>query len=98
MAAFGVDAVFKSGSDLYNPDLDTEQEKVSFYNCSLISNATYDAADNDSSAMVSSLVYTYLAMYSHNRTLPLPTRFQALASVSNWSTVCCYLHKKSSNK
>ena len=54
VAAFGVDATFKPGSDLYNPDLDTEMEKASFYNCSLLSNATYAAA-NTGSAEVSLL-------------------------------------------
>ena len=54
MAAYGVDPVFKSGSDLYNNDLDNEADTVSFYNCSTLGyNATYNVPNTDSSISVS---------------------------------------------
>ena len=53
LAAYGVDPVFKSGSDLYNADLDDEADTVSFYNCSTLGyNATYNIANTDSSVSV----------------------------------------------
>ena len=54
LAAYGVDPVFKSGSDLYNADLDDEADTVSFYNCSTLGyNATYNIANTDSTVSVS---------------------------------------------
>ena len=57
LAAYGVDPVFKSGSDLYNADLDDEQDTVSFYNCSTLPyNATYNIPNTDSSVSVRTLI------------------------------------------
>lgn len=48
--------MFKSGSDLYNADLDDEQDTVSFYNCSMLPyNATYNIPNTDSSVSVRAL-------------------------------------------
>ena len=49
LAPYGVDPVFKLGTELYNPDLDNTNSLVTFYNCSeLTFNATYNVRDPDS--------------------------------------------------
>ena len=49
LAPYGVDPVFKLGTNLYNPDLDNTNSLVTFYNCSeLTFNATYNVRDPDS--------------------------------------------------
>ena len=53
LAAYGVDPVFKSGTDLYNADLDDETDTVSFYNCSTLGyNATYNIPNTDTAVTV----------------------------------------------
>ncbi|KAA6428169.1 MAG: hypothetical protein FRX49_01765, partial [Trebouxia sp. A1-2] len=53
LAAYGVDPVFKSGTDLYNSDLDDETDTVSFYNCSTLGyNATYNIPNTDTAVTV----------------------------------------------
>ena len=54
LSAYGVDPVFKSGTDLYNADLDNEADTVSFYNCSTLGyDATYNIPNTDTSLTVS---------------------------------------------
>lgn len=56
LAAYGVDPVFKSGTDLYNADLDDETDTVSFYNCSTLGyNATYNIPNTDTAVTVIAL-------------------------------------------
>ena len=53
LAAYGVDPVFKSGTNLYNADLDDETDTVSFYNCSTLGyNATYNIPNTDTAVTV----------------------------------------------
>ncbi|KAL0022694.1 hypothetical protein WJX77_001966 [Trebouxia sp. C0004] len=54
LAAYGVDPVFKSGTNLYNADLDDETATVSFYNCSTLGyNATYNIPNTDTAVTTS---------------------------------------------
>ena len=58
LSAYGVDPVFKSGTDLYNNDLDDEADTVSFYNCSTLGyNATYNIPNTDTTLTVSTFSY-----------------------------------------
>lgn len=41
-APYGVDPVFKSGTSLYNPDLDSAGAVAVYYNCSALATATYN--------------------------------------------------------
>lgn len=59
LSAYGVDPVFKSGTDLYNNDLDNEADTVSFYNCTTLGYApTYNIPNTDTSLTVSIAVQT----------------------------------------
>ncbi len=58
LSAYGVDPVFKSGTDLYNADLDDETDTVSFYNCSTLGyNATYNIPNTDTTVIVSAAAF-----------------------------------------
>lgn len=41
-APYGLDPVFKSGTSLYNPDLDSAEAVAIYYNCSALATATYN--------------------------------------------------------
>ncbi len=41
-APYGVDPIFKSGTSLYNPDLDSAEAVAVYYNCSALATATYN--------------------------------------------------------
>jgi hypothetical protein len=41
-APFGVDPVFKSGTSLYNPDLDSAEAVAAYYNCSALATPTFN--------------------------------------------------------
>lgn len=59
LSAYGVDPVFKSGTDLYNNDLDDEADTVSFYNCTTLGyDATYNVPNTDTSLTVSAEMLT----------------------------------------
>lgn len=54
-----MDPVFKSGTDLYNNDLDNEADTVAFYNCSTLGyDATYNIPNIDTSLTVSAALDT----------------------------------------
>ncbi|DBB14252.1 TPA: hypothetical protein ACH3X3_001198 [Trebouxia sp. C0006] len=73
LAAYGVDPVFKSGTDLYNADLDDETDTVSFYNCSTLGyNATYNIPNTDTTVTTSATTNPepYCAELYNARELP----------------------------
>lgn len=47
MAPYGVDPVFKAGSQSYNPDLDDPEQATvqTFYNCSKVPSPTYNITE-----------------------------------------------------
>ena len=52
--------MFKSGTDLYNSDLDNQDDTVSFYNCSTLGyTATYNIPNTDTSLSVSAMLEEY---------------------------------------
>ena len=77
LAAYGVDPVFKSGTDLYNADLDDETDTVSFYNCSTLGyNATYNIPNTDTTVTVTAPLvllpqhctrHMHCTLFDHNR-------------------------------
>ena len=53
--------MFKSGTDLYNSDLDNQDDTVFFYNCSTLGyDATYNVPNTDTSLSVSACKYRLL--------------------------------------
>lgn len=49
--------MFKSGTELYNRDLDNEADTVAFYNCSTLGyDATYNIPNTDTSLTVSTML------------------------------------------
>lgn len=52
ISSYGVDPVFKSGTSLYNPDFDDEEDTVHYYNCSKFENPTYNILDPASEGMI----------------------------------------------
>lgn len=61
--------MFKSGTDLYNSDLDNQDDTVSFYNCSTLGySATYNVPNTDTSLSVSAMFDQYGLL--HPRSLP----------------------------
>ena len=53
--------MFKSGTDLYNSDLDNQDDTVFFYNCSTLGyDATYNIPNTDTSLSVSACKYGLL--------------------------------------
>lgn len=64
LSAYGVDPVFKSGTDLYNNDLDDEADTVSFYNCNTLGyDATYNVPNTDTSLTVSAEMQTVIVWF-----------------------------------
>lgn len=49
--SFGVDPIFKSGTSLYNPDLDNEETMQRYYNCSRLEAPSYDRVNPYSNAL-----------------------------------------------
>ena len=73
LSAYGVDPVFKSGTDLYNNDLDNEADTVSFYNCSTLGyNATYNIPNSDTSLTVRPPVLACCMLHSFAPASVLP--------------------------
>ncbi|KAL3132313.1 hypothetical protein ABBQ32_008891 [Trebouxia sp. C0010 RCD-2024] len=73
LSAYGVDPVFKSGTDLYNNDLDDEADTVSFYNCNTLGyDATYNVPNTDTSLTTSATTNPepYCAELYNARELP----------------------------
>ena len=89
--------MFKSGTDLYNADLDNEADTVSFYNCSTLGyNATYNIANTDTTVTVSTVVpasNTPVAVHHHEVHNGVTTDDCPCCNISlGVRILCMYLH------
>lgn len=84
LAPFGVDPVFKSGTNMYNPDLDNQVSVTQYYNCSDLSfNPTYNIQDTATTVSILLIQLDDPILMQVSKTLIAGSRFRTVIVTSS---------------